>query len=192
MDTRPYLTITPRRGREAPAAIVRQLREIDPAAELHYAGRGKWMLGTVRPNRVISRRAQRRITVLRALSPLLSKGAVALTSKRVALVHYRLWCYELQRQGFRPITTYTVQGEPGSDIVADFRRRDWLYRHSFQEQLAAYEAAADQDTREERALQQLQEYLEAESSSIHHYAMRGRRHIGPRRAKGKRPARRTI
>jgi hypothetical protein len=38
-------------------------------------------------------------------------------------------------QGARPITEYVLKGEPTSAIVDDFRRMDWMYRNTTDQQL---------------------------------------------------------
>lgn len=178
MHGKPLIDLIPRGGRRPPEDLVRALREVRPDAELFYGGGGKWLLGTVRPNRVMRLKAQRRIGRLRQL---LTRVGPHLDQKRTkAIISYRLWTYELQRQGFRPITSYRFQGEPTSWIMSDLQRRDWLYRHRFREELEARELEADQATAEEAALDRLLEYLDLEHRSIHHYAMRGRRSVGPR------------
>jgi hypothetical protein len=165
----------PRGGRVPPGELVAELREIDPKAELIYAGRGKWILGTVDPNRIRERKACKMIGTILAVRSLLDVGVVDVPSRVIALVAYRLWYYELVRQGFRIIQAYNFQGEPTSHIAWDFRKRDWFYRHYFARELKRFEEAADADAKADAQLDKLREYLESEYESIHRFAFRGKR-----------------
>lgn len=161
-------------GREPPPGLVLQLREIDPRAELIYAGDGKWILGSIDPNRIRRRKAQAMIGGLLALRYRLGRGSVGIRRRDLAHINYRLWYYELVRQGFRMVQAYNFIGIPTVAIVSDFRKRDWLYRHHFERELARFEEEADQDTELIRNLDKFRDFIEAEHRSVHAHAFRNR------------------
>ena len=99
-----------------PPEVVEQLREVDPRAELIYVGKGRWMLGTVRPHdnelhAQVVRAIGAYLLVLR-LASMAAKShvdggpEVDLSRKGLAKLHYRLWFKRLQLQGFRKVYTF--------------------------------------------------------------------------------------
>lgn len=104
--------INDRAPRQAPADLLRRLREIDDRAELVLVGKDRWLLGAVRatPER-------------RRIGAALAARERAKTHPNVAL----LYLAELAGQGFAPIAAYNLR-DPDGRIVADFQRRDRAYR----------------------------------------------------------------
>lgn len=114
--------------RTAPPGLVLQLREIDKTAELVNICEGVWWLGCVRPNEA------KRLRSAHALHRMLgTRNAPAGRVLRAMLGEY----------GFTFIAEYRIEGEPTSAIVADFRERDYLWRHrpdeTFEERLNEYD-----------------------------------------------------
>lgn len=130
MHTRPHLSWP--QFRAPPAHIVRGLREIDPTAELVYFGNGRWLLGSVRRNAHAIGTAEKMVAnALRvihwAIWKVSRKHKIAHVDQRTAdRLHFAL----LACRGFRPIGDYQIQGEVPWAVVEDFRRMDWLYRHT--------------------------------------------------------------
>lgn len=122
------------RIREAPEDILGRLRAIDPAAELLYWGPrltdievgGKtvavvvpvWLLGVVQANAARRGAGARMVELHEALGAQGNRDA---------------WQYgKLLYQHFAPIAFYPMR-DPGGALVEDFRKRDWVYRHQFEE-----------------------------------------------------------
>lgn len=98
--------------RTAPTALLRALREIDPSAEIVYAGDGDWMVGRVQPN------AERYRMGAYAAGLELDNPRPNPAALRDA---------HLQMQGFAVVETFHFQGEPTSEVVHDFRFRSHVY-----------------------------------------------------------------
>ena len=99
--------------REPPSELLRELREIDPTVDLHYAGDGRWILGAVRPN---SERRQ-------------IAGKILEQRRRIGVRSYvRRLVPELGVHGFGLIGVWQIQGEPDGRIVNEFRYLDFCYR----------------------------------------------------------------
>jgi hypothetical protein len=169
----------PAGGRTPPPRVVELLRETDPNAELIYAGAGRWALGVVRPNRIARQKAERMLETLRELAAVVQLGQVELPKKVRRTIMLRLWTYELYRQGFRPITTYKVQGEPGSWVAEDFRIRDHRYRHQRDEELERREEEWDSEAKEQKEIEALRSYLRLMHKDLHRHAFRRPTHFVP-------------
>jgi hypothetical protein len=115
--------------REPPQHVLAGLRAIDPTADLVYFGRGRWLLGSVRPNaelRETSERIYRR--ALRLLAIALNNPTFNFNPGNARRLFGRVDFAVLGMQGFRFVHEYVVQGELSSAIVHDFAKADWLYR----------------------------------------------------------------
>jgi hypothetical protein len=115
--------------RTCPPAVLRDLRTIDPAAELLYVGRGRWWLAVVRWDWNIVRDAAKVLRLLRQGVTRMEYGiAWSEQLERAKSNAERATMMRLGVQGFRgPIAEYTYR-DPDSRIVEDFRLRDWNYR----------------------------------------------------------------
>jgi hypothetical protein len=165
-------------GRETPPRLNELLREIDPTAELIYSGAGTWILGSVRPNQVTTKKAERMIDTILTIMALANNGSVAVPANVKKTLAFRLWRYELWRQGFRPIATHKIgQGEPGSWIVEDFRLRDALYHRDFEAQLMARESEADMDEADDKRMEEFRDYLKLMHKDLHSTIIRDRRSV---------------
>lgn len=143
--------VHPPTDRRPPEDILRGLREVDPLADLTYMGRGRWLVGTVRPGTDRRREAQGRYTkaqALRAIARHLAQNA----TKNANAIDYRsleqLWYAELKLQGFvwtvewvfagpRRLLRhgdFICQGDPDGRIVEHFRAADWWVRRNVSEQ----------------------------------------------------------
>lgn len=103
--------------RETPEWVLSRLREIDPMAELFYAGWGWWWLGVVKPN------SYRCMVGRKTLQFWADKGIE------------QPWPVErteiLKSQGFGLVSRIDG-GEEDPDwkaVIEDFRKVDWLYRN---------------------------------------------------------------
>ena len=103
---------------EAPQHIVKQLREIDPDADLKWisgeSGQG-WLLFVRRPNRAAAAQAARSAEEI-------LKGGVTEQTRARYLVHR--WMAD---EGIRPIAIY--RGPADDTLVMDFKRRDYDVRN---------------------------------------------------------------
>jgi len=99
--------------REPPPELLRELRKTDPTVDLHYFGRGRWVLGAVRPN---SERRQIAGTILMQRR---QNGFRNLARRLIP---------ELGVQGFGFIGVWEIQGEPDGRISNEFRYTDYCYR----------------------------------------------------------------
>lgn len=113
-------------AREAPPDVRRRLRELDATAEVIYLGRGRWMVGKVRPNEHVRARAVR---MLDEFHNNVSTGK-RLSERGKEKVRFAL----LALQGFRPVAEYTMP-EPDGSVVQDFARSRWLWLHTSDNEL---------------------------------------------------------
>jgi hypothetical protein len=117
------------RGRVRTAAphVLEGLRRIDAAADLYYVGWNTWRLCTWgAPQLLLDIGRRIREAERLALSWELPRVKANPGAFRRLLARYEFWV-DVYR-GMRPIADYT--GEPTGAIVDDFRRMDWLYRHT--------------------------------------------------------------
>lgn len=129
-------------ARTAPESIRRRLREMDETAEVVYLGRGRWIVGKVRPNALVRQQA---IRMLDKYTTELSNGA-RLSERGKEKVRFAL----LALQGFRPVAEYRMR-EPDDRVVQDFERSRWLWLHeSENETWRQMDAAQEQKALEAR------------------------------------------
>jgi hypothetical protein len=144
MDTKSRIPVEG--SRTAPAALIAQLREIDPRAELIDYGQGRWYLGVYNPNRARVEAAQRRLAFLTRFPQAPADDVV----------------YDrLAAAGFRPIECFRIQGEPGAEIVRWFRRADWVWRHQADEHFAERMRHSTGDHFEEKRTKKIHDFLDA-------------------------------
>lgn len=171
---------TPPGGRLPPPEVVDGLREVDPTAELIYVGKGRWLLGSVQPDRERRKLAVRAMaayrTVLDHTAPAAGshvEGAgtpLQLDAKTRAELRYRLWRKKLQLQGFRDITLF--RQEPDSAVVDAFRMMDWFHRHMQAEAERRALADAEKPSKEERErLERVRDYWSAEGPDVYRKAI---------------------
>jgi len=178
-------------GRTPDPSLLRDLRDIDPQAELLYLGRGFWILGVVNPNRIAVRSAERR---LKRLYQTLNTATARFRKDPALQVEWasRILQARLASWGFRPIATYQVAGWPGSAITNDFRIRDWKHKHfTAREAAAEFMEATSHDAALEKKQARIVEAHEMSYRDIHRYAFRGQHSVTSRRA-APRPSTRTL
>jgi len=121
----PWLVDVPQL-RTAPEDIRRRLREIDPTVEVIYLGRGRWIVGKVRPNQHVRARAIRMLDEFHR--NLQNKKKLSERGKEKVLFAL------LALQGFRPVADYTMP-EPDGTVVKDFERSRFLWLHTSENEL---------------------------------------------------------
>lgn len=115
--------------REAPAEVVRALREIDPDAVLLYHGRGKWGLYLYSPDAHRQAEARARLDALnRAAQPTLAATAPEKRARKAELLAGLYSVTDRVRQGFQLVHVFQ-QNDADSRIVEWFRQADWKYRN---------------------------------------------------------------
>ena len=120
--------------REAPEALLEDLRRIDPTADLKYLAPLKWVLGTVQQTGGLRAKCMR---LLHGPWHRLRDGL------EIDIINYKL--LQLGLQGFSVIQAYALR-DPDGRIVRDFELRDWNYRvfsSNFWEEKAVREADLD-------------------------------------------------
>jgi hypothetical protein len=111
--------------------VVRGLREIDPTADLVYFGRGRWILGSVRPDVAVRAQAERILDRAYKLAAFaMNNPRFKVNPGNIRRLLGRIDFAYLGLQGFRFIHEYRIQGSPDSAIVEDFRRADWMHRNT--------------------------------------------------------------
>lgn len=149
--------------RRPPRHVVAGLRVTDPTADLVYLGWGKWVLVSVQADKIdhwyqktngqwstLRRDAisilvnARRLLELWRANPKFQANPGAFR-RLIGRYDFAL----LATMGARPIAEYQVQGEPTSAIVDDFRRMDWMYRHTSDEELERLLEAPAEERRAE-------------------------------------------
>ena len=123
--------------RTAPALLLQRIRDIEPLAELIYAGEGSWLLGRVAPNDLLAEAGLRK---QRAVNVQTASVRAGLEAKRMHLLG------RLQQRGFQ--YTAAFEGEPDGRIVNELRRADYLWKLSsnqyrFDEQFNAVDAGKE-------------------------------------------------
>lgn len=151
--------------RRVPRAVLEQLREIDPRADLIYGGDGVWILGVVNPNALVTASAYRH------LERELRKPEAQQHPRRIAVLRRVL------DDGFRIVAAYELGPERDfGRIVEDFRERDFNYRNRRE---AAFEEALERsDVHGDRYVQRIRtvrDFVAAEARSIWRHAIRGAR-----------------
>jgi hypothetical protein len=119
-------------ARYAPVEILRALRAVDPAYDIHYLGDGRWVVGRVAPN--IDRRlmgAKMKKHILR--------------NPNLPRYFSRLRVAELAMEGLGIVEIYKFKGEPTDQIVQDVRQRE--YTHQKDRELAFRKALDAADVR---------------------------------------------
>lgn len=183
MGAKSHLTdFTAPGGRRPPGELVRQLRELNPAAEVIYAGKGKWILGTVRHDKEARAKVARVLGAFQDLLSMAAPGAHAhvdpgsrpleLTAENRRELAYRLWKKRLQYQGFRIVTVFP-EAMLDSSIVEAYRQARWLRRN--REAFNEAEAAASSPVDDSKGQEEL--VLDAHRSEyrdIHRHAFRHR------------------
>ncbi|MCU1350614.1 MAG: hypothetical protein JWO56_3644 [Acidobacteria bacterium] len=154
--------------RTAPTELLRQLRVIDPSAELIYMGHGRWLLGRVLASRPIRAAGERLAgSCARVLQTRWRKAPLAAD-------HHRYRTAQLRLRDFQATQEYVVQGEPTGAIVRDQEVMDFLYRHVSEQQLdemadepkVAQQAAARADLADDRRAADAWRYLFTRSHSV--------------------------
>jgi hypothetical protein len=115
MDLPRYIDIPVER--ETPEWVLSRLREVDPMAELFYAGDGWWWLGVVKPG------APRCMVGRKTLDFWADKGI----EQPWPVMRTEI----LKAQGFG-LVAKTKNGDQDPDwgaVVEDFRKCDWIYRN---------------------------------------------------------------
>lgn len=150
--------------RAAPPAVLERLREVDPATELVYLGRGLWALGSVAPHRERRARAVQMIERQRALPP---------ERRNAGTVRYA----KLLAQGFRVVDIYDEAQVESGYVVRDYRFRDWRYRNEAEEAFAERAREAEGADELERRILAALDIGESEFGSLFDHVMAGRRHV---------------
>lgn len=156
--------------RVAPPGILEGLRAIDADADLVHLGGNEWMLGVRRPNPAAQERIDRQLKTI-----LTTKLEVADAVDRFRVQSEMGKEFQLLQffaTGFRPIHIYTVEGDPGHDIVADFQLRDFNWRVRPE---AAFRELADEvsvDVQDAKRTALVREAMNQEAGSMFRFFMR--------------------
>lgn len=144
-------------------ALLRDLRGVDPLAELYYAGEGEWWLGVVKFH-----------------SPRRKKGSYLcrVATRRDITNWTMLRIGKLMQQGFGLIARYRIQGEPDSRIVRDFQMRDWIWRMQAELHFNQRLDEAEGGPARRAAAQRAQDYLMSESHYAYSRFVRGNPRVG--------------
>lgn len=170
---------SPPETRATPPFLLAALREIDPRAELLYAGEARWWLGVHDPN---DERTARATNLMRSLERIERSRRVATRTMLLA---------SLNMQGFALIETYvgtdpagTVLVNPGPDeyhttILEDFRWRDAEWRKDQGSAIVKerfLDTIGETQRREHEAM--MKDYLANDGRQHYRRFMRGRVQVG--------------
>jgi hypothetical protein len=127
MDLRRLVNHDPPEGRQTPLLLLADLREIDPTAELLYAGESRWWLGAVNDNDERRRRAENILAFYDTIDP------VKWNMRTLMLAKVNIQGFALIEAYFGTDPAGTVVCNPGPDeyhttILDDFRWRDAEFR----------------------------------------------------------------
>lgn len=143
-----------------PPRVLRAVREVDPTADLHYVSRGRWALGSVKPNAVrrgIAGRMKRRMEM---------KGARSKGAYRMALLHYR---------GFGHINLYDHADLPA--VPEDFAKRDAWYRSGRERAFRQQEERSLLTAHHTRDVDEVIEEVNAREKELGPYIFRDRKNF---------------
>jgi len=147
--------------RVCPEGLLRQLRQVDPAAELIYVGEGEWWLGVVKPNTF--RRAQ-------------GDAILGREWRKDQPSWDQLRYGQLMRQGFAFCGTWTFLGEPTGQIVHEFRESTWLWTHD-QARLEDTLLEAPERKRQQNLRSMMKDRLHADARSVYRHLVKDRRTV---------------
>lgn len=164
-------------SRLAPESILTDLRAIDSTAELLWWGPRPctlelddglkiievvpvWLLGTVRHNAITRKVAGHFLSKRRPL------GAQA------DIDNERYW--RLVYQGFRAVTFFPAR-DVTSEVADNFRRRDWLMRHQFNQEEARRIEEMDTTIGLEKREKAMADAAKSEMPGIWRFVFKGRR-----------------
>lgn len=162
-------------GREPPPDLLRQLREIDAAAELFHVGEGVWWLGCVL---LTEQRVKDGANIL------YNEEKRDFPNPRNVLLG------KLAQQGFARIQAYTeIGGGPdgpvhdeektATSIVEDFRARDWAWKNDPETAFKRRLAASDLNSERVEKEGQLLEWLRTDGRAMYRREIRHRVSFGP-------------
>lgn len=149
----------------APDEVMRELRRIDPRADLVYFGQGRWILGATSPNDHRQGKGRAMLKAVRAVS-VGDQSQRALDRRRLA---------SLFAQGFRTIQMYRFEeggGRHFDRIIQDFKVRDRNYRVAFGDHLEEAERQIDGRAHEQKAIDTLLESARAKTEDIKKFVFR--------------------
>jgi hypothetical protein len=144
----PWLVSFPQ-AREAPEDVRRQLRALDPTAEVIYLGPRRWLVGRVRPNSEVRTIAERMLATYASL-PVTEQIRMSQAKRR-----YRVALAELARQGFRPVDVYTGR-DADARLVHEFGQGQWRMQHVTENALFR-ELDEQEDAEKAEAAKQMQD-----------------------------------
>lgn len=163
--------------RNCPPEVLRDLRAIDPQADLIYMGDGVWLLGAVNPSSIRWRAGQ--LKMKRAAEAKIVGDALT-RRRKLARWRYIAWEGALLAQGFAPIAVFGSPDkpcEPDSRIVEYLRERTYCWARDLDAAWRRSLAADDSVESEQEA---------AQSSYFDEYKLR---HAYKAMVKALRPAR---
>lgn len=165
-------------GQEPCEDFLRGLRRLSPDLDAHYMGRGRWIVGHVRPNHERTRLARRAIT---QLGVGLDKGGPGVSRGTGYAVRMRVHLNLLAMRGFAPVCAFNWPShDHWPEAVDEYRRRDWVYRTNqrgaFEDRL--HEAMVGPGR---RGRKQLEDDLEAAIHQEFPFLFRGRKFSLPKR-----------
>lgn len=150
-------------GMSPPGHVLKSLRRVDETLDCHYLGDGRWIVGSVRPNRL------RRQMAVNKLDGYRQTGVENPQKAQLAV---------LSLDGFSPIAAYEHDAGQIHSVwgrmVHDVRKRDWIFRHRADEE---FEAAMNASSA--RLHGQNRPTLDEIEDAIHQeypYLFRGRTH----------------
>lgn len=177
------VTHTNPEARPTPLILLAALRDIDPTAELVYAGERIWWLGSVRPNEVRARKGQFILDQMLSLDDHLHERPT---------IARNIMLGRLAIQGFALIEAYHGNDPSGAVVVApgtqyeytcnmveDFRERDFHWRRDQGEAEAQRKLDIALGKEIEAAAQdQFNQYLAADGRDHYRREVRNRVTIG--------------
>lgn len=176
--------------RTCPRHVLAGCRAVDPAAEILYAGHGRWLLGVVRFSWPAYQQAYHTMARLEeggTKLPQYGPDAVEgreLTLRGRANAEKRAF-HRLCLQGYRHIAVYNVTGELTSTIVHDFQYRDFELRvfADWGLDLVLQQAMNEGDQRKLAKIAKMRDALRTHGTGVYRY-LGGQRHIPTIGSKG--------
>jgi len=153
--------------RLCPTHVLAGLRAIEPTADLLYFGRGRWILGCLKPNPFAIAQGEKILKNALWLEVFTHNNPrFTINPAHRRRIAGRVELALLAIQGWKFIGEYLLRGSPDWAIVDDFQRASWMYEHTTD---AAFFAALDQPHEQRVAASRADLTDPARGRAAHHW-----------------------
>ena len=156
ITTDPYCFFPSRRT--APPELVRQLRLIEPSAELVWLRRGQWCLGTVKRDTMHVAVAQRSYEILTKAGEAIDRSNTPAEFREQAVRIYgdKIAFQRLKMQGFVDQVTFAPMSDAQMGLIVRWlKEAKWVKQHAFNQMMNAMEHSLDVNPESDAKMKEL-------------------------------------